>query len=254
MRVQVLAIVAVVEAVHLIGSATVQEAELKALFPITLTYTANQVIPEFEKGTGHKVMITYSTAGAVTTSVRMGVAADVAVTAAPQIDGLQNEGKIVPGSSTILAKVGVGLFVPKGHPKPDISSAEALKASLLSAKSIVYSNPALGGPVGIYMAKLLDQLGIDEQMKPKTRLSQGGEAVHTVAVDGEADFGFNMINEILADARLDLVGPLPPPVQDYTVFAAGLVSLSTQQDAARALIRFLSSPSTIAVMRMRGFE
>jgi molybdate transport system substrate-binding protein len=255
MRVQVLATVAAVGAVHLMVSATAaQAAELKALFPVTLTYTANQVIPEFEKDTGHNVAIIYSTAGMVTTGVRNGVAADVAITAAPQIDSLRNEGKIVPGSSIILAKVGVGVFVSKGHPKPDISSVEALKASLLSAKSIVYSDPAAGGPVGIYIAKLLDQLGIGEQMKPKTRFTQGGEANHTLAVNGEADFGFNMINEILADVRVDLVGPLPPPVQYYTTFGAGLVSHSTQQDAGRALIRFLSSPSTIAVMRMRGFE
>jgi molybdate transport system substrate-binding protein len=254
MRVQVLATVAIVGTLHLIGGATAQGAELKALFPVTLTYTANQVIPEFEKDTGHKVTITYSTAGVVTTSVRTGVAADVAVTAASQIDSLRNEGKIVPGSSTILAKVGVGVFVPKGHPKPDVSSVEALKASLLSAKSIVYTDPTAGGPVGIYVAKLLDQLGIGEQMKPKTRVTQGGEANHTLAVNGDAELGFNMINEILADARVDLAGPLPPPVQNYTVFAAGLISLSTQQEAGRTLIHFLSSPSTVAVMRMRGFE
>jgi molybdate transport system substrate-binding protein len=175
------------------------------------------------------------------------------VTTAPQIDSLQSEGKIVPGSSVILAKVGVGIFVSKGHPKPDVSSVEALKAALLAAKSIVYTDPAAGGPVGIYIAKLLDQLGIGEQMKAKTRLTPGGEANHTAVVDGEADFGFNMINEMRADPRLELVGPLPQAVQYYTAFAAGLVSKSTQQDAGRALIRFLSSPSTIAVMRMRGF-
>jgi molybdate transport system substrate-binding protein len=166
MRVQVLAVVACIGTVHLAGSAPVQGAELKALLPISLTYVANQVIPDFEKDTGHKVTITYSTAGVVTAGVRKGVAADVAVTAAPQINDLQNEGHIVPGSSSIFAKVGVGVFVGKGHPKPDISSVEALKASLLSARSIVYSNPAAGGPVGIYMAKLIDQFGIGERRRP----------------------------------------------------------------------------------------
>jgi molybdate transport system substrate-binding protein len=221
MRIQALSIVACVGVVHLAGGATAQGAELKALLPISLTHVANQVIPDFGKDAGHKVTITYSTAGMVTASVRKGVAADVAVTAAPQINDLQNEGHIVPGSSSVLAKVGVGVFVGKGHSKPDISSVEALKASLLSARSIVYSNPAAG---------------------------------HAPAANGEADFGFNMINEILADARVELVGPLPPSVQNYTVFAVGLVSHSAQQDAGRALIHFLTSPSTIAVMRMRGFE
>lgn len=247
-----LAVVGVL-AVTGIGSGA-RAAEVKALFPGTLRYTANQVIPDFEKTTGHKVTIAYSSAGAVTDNIRKGVAADVAVTAAPQIDDLQKEGKIVSGSGSVLAKVGVGVFVPKGHTKPDVGTIEALKASLLSARSIVYTNPAAGGPVGIYLAKLMDQLGIADQMKPKTKLTPGGEANHTLAVNGDAEFGFNMINEILADNRVDLVGPLPPPIQEYTVFAAGLISLSQQQDAGKALIGFLSSPATRSVMKKLGFE
>jgi molybdate transport system substrate-binding protein len=227
-------------------------AEIKALFPVTLGPTADQVIPQFEKSSGHKVTITYGTAGAVTASVRRGDPTDVAITAAPQIEDLERQGKIV-GGGVILAKVGIGVFVRKGAPRPDISSANALKTSLLAA-TIVYTDPAAGGPVGIYVAKLLDQLGIGTAMKPKTKLTKGGEANQTAVVNGESEIGFNMINEILIDPRVDLVGPLPPPIQDYTTFAAGIIATSTEQGAGRALIGFLSSPDTFAVMRKLGFE
>jgi molybdate transport system substrate-binding protein len=227
-------------------------AEIKALFAETFRPTTAQVIPQFEKSSGHKVTLAFGTAGAVTARIQNGEPADVAVTAAPQIDNLERQGKIV-GDRVILAKVGIGVFVRRGAPKPDISSADALKASLL-AVTIVYTDPAAGGPAGIYVAKLLDQLGIGAAMKPKTKLTRGGEANQNAVVDGEAEIGFNMINEILIDPRVELVGPLPPTVQNYTTFAAGIVGTSTQQDAGRALIGFLSSPEILAVMRKLGFE
>jgi molybdate transport system substrate-binding protein len=227
-------------------------AEIKALFAETFRPTAAQVIPLFEKSSGHNVTIAFGTAGAVTAKVKNGELADVAITAAPQIDDLERQGKIAGGPIT-LAKVGVGVFVRKGAPRPDISTADALKTSLLAA-TIVYTDPAAGGPVGIYVAKLLDRLGIGATMKPKTKLTKGGEANQAAVVDGEAEIGFNMINEILIDPRVDLVGPLPAPIQDYTTFAAGIVATSTQQDAGRALIGFLSSPDTLAVMRKLGFD
>ena len=113
---------------------------------------------------------------------------------------LERQGKIV-GDRVILAKVGIGLFVRRGAPKPNISSADALKSSLL-AVTIVYTDPAAGAPGGIYVAKLLDQLGIGAAMKPKTKLTRGGEANLNAVVDGEAEIGFNMINEILSDPRV----------------------------------------------------
>jgi molybdate transport system substrate-binding protein len=227
-------------------------AEIKALFPVTLRPTAAQVIAQFEKSSGHKVTITFGTAGAVAASVQKGEAADVVITALPQIGDLERQGKIA-GGRVILAKVGVGVFIRKGAPRPDIGSVDALKASLLAA-TIVYTDPSAGGPVGIYVAKLLDRLGIGAAMKPRTKLTRGGDANNDAVANGESEIGFNMINEIMIDPRVDLVGPLPPPIQDYTTFAAGIVAASTQQDAGRALIGFLSSPSVLAVMRRLGFE
>lgn len=229
-------------------------ADLKVFLPVSLQHTADQVVPPFERSAGHKVTITYGTAGAVAAKVRDGEAADVLVSTRAQIDDLQTRGKIAAGSGVGIAKVGVGLLVRKGAPKPDIGSADAFKAAMLAAKAVSYTDPALGGPAGIYVAKLFDRLGIGVEMQKKTKLSGAGAAVSTTVVNGDADIGFIMINEILADARVDYVGPLPPAIQGYTPFAAGRVAGSGQQDAAQAFIAMLSSPDTLAVMQKLGFE
>lgn len=227
-------------------------AELKGLFPGSLKETVAAVVPQFERSSGNKVTVVFSTAGAVATKVRNGEPADLAISSAQQIAELQKQGKVV--TSQGIAKVGVGVLIRKGAPKPDISNVDALKATLLSAKAISYTDPALGGPVGIYVAQLLDQLGIGAAMKSKTKLSGPGAAVGTTVVNGEADLGFIMVNEILADPRVELVGPLPKSVQKYTQFAAGVVATSMQQDVAKALSRYLASSSTLAIMKKLGFE
>jgi molybdate transport system substrate-binding protein len=200
------------------------------------------------------VSIEFGTAGGVATKVRNGEAADVLISTGAQIDSLQKEGKIVAGSKIGIVKVGVGVLVAKGASKPDISSVDRFKAALLGSKGIAYTDPALGGPAGIYVAKLLDQLGIGAEMKAKTKLAGPGAAVSTAVVNGEAEIGFIMVNEIVVDPRVDLVGPLPASIQDYTSFAAGVVSGGGQHDAGRALIGFLSSPPSLAVMKKLGFE
>jgi molybdate transport system substrate-binding protein len=233
--------------------AAANAAEIKALLPLSLNYAAMEVVPSFVQATGHKVMVAYGTAGAVAGKVRNGDAADVLVSSAAQIDDLQKTGKIAAGTIGV-AKVGVGALVRKGAPRPDMSSVESFKAAVLAAKAISYTDPALGGPAGIYMAKLFDQLGVAEQVRPKTKLSGPGDAVSTTVVNGEAEIGFIMINEIIADPRVDFVGPLPQPIQDYTSFKAGLVAGSVQPQAGRALIEALSSPGALSVMTRLGFE
>lgn len=228
--------------------------EITVLFPGSLKHANAQLIPQFEQSSGNKVNAIYSTAGAVAKKVGDGEAADAAVSGAGAMDKLTKEGKLLPGSTTAIIKVGAGAMVRKGGAKPDISTVERLKAALLAAKAISYTDPALGGPVGIYIGKLMDKLGIGPQMKPKTRLSGPGAAVSTTVVNGEADIGFIMVNEILADPRVDFAGPLPQPVQYYTTFTGGVVAASKHQDAARAFVAFLSSPANRAALEKLGFE
>lgn len=236
------------------GSIAVRAAEIKGFFPGSLKHTAEEVLPAYEHSSGNKVTIVYSTAGAAAAKVKNGEPADLVAATAAQTAGLEKDGKVAAGSVVSLAKVGVGLMVRKGAPKPDISTVDKFKAAMLAARAISYTNPALGGPAGIYVGKMLDQLGIGEQMKAKTKLSGAGAAVSTTVVNGEADIGFIMINEIVVDPRVDYAGPLPMPIQFYTTFAVGAVAGSTQQEAGRAAIAVLASPATLAVMKKLGFE
>ena len=151
------------------GSTTARAAEVKLLSASALHPAIDALILDFEKSSGHKVAVAYGTAGAVADRVQKGEAANIVTSSVPMIDRLQAQGKVVAGDRVIIAKVGVGAFVRKGAAKPDISSADAFKRSMLAARSIAYPDPAGGGASGIYVASLLERLGIAVEMKPKTK-------------------------------------------------------------------------------------
>jgi molybdate transport system substrate-binding protein len=228
-------------------------AEIKLLCAGALRTVVPELVLEFEKSSGHKVAVTFGGVGGLTDRLQKGEAADVAIVSGPQIDELQKSGKVVAGSRVDIAKIGVGVFVRKGAAKPDISSADAFKRTMLAAKTIDYTDPATGAADGIYLASLFDRLGIAAEIKPKTRLLRGPELYASVA-SGEVEIGFQQISEILSEPSVDFVGPLPPAIQNITQFAAGIVASSTQAAADTALVKFLSSPASIAAMKARGFE
>lgn len=236
------------------AGSTASAAEIKLLCAVALHPAFDALIPEFEKSSGHKVTVAYGTAGAVADRVQKGEAADIVINAVPMIARLQAQGKVVAGSHAIIAKVGVSVFVRKGAVKPEISSVDAFKRSMLAASSIAYPDPAGGGASGIYVASLLERLGIAVEMKPKTKLFPPTEVLYASVASGEVEIGFNQISEILAQPTVELAGPLPSAIQNYTQFAPGIVSGSSQIDAARALVTFLSSPAAQAVLKDKGFE
>jgi molybdate transport system substrate-binding protein len=238
----------------LTAGTTARAAEMKLLCAVALHPAIDALIPDFEKSSGHKVVVAYGTAGAVADRVQKGEAADVVISSVPMIDRLQAQGKAVAGDRVIIAKVGVGAFVRKGAAKPDISSADAFKRSMLAARSIAYPDPAGGGASGIYVASLLERLGIAGDMKPKTRLLPPTQVLYASVASGEVEIGFNQISEILAQPTVELAGPLPPAIQNYTQFAPAIVTGTSQTDAGRALIAFLSSPAAQAVLKTKGFE
>jgi molybdate transport system substrate-binding protein len=229
-------------------------AEIKVLSAVALHPAIDALIPDFEKSSGYKVTVAYGTAGGVADRVQKGEAADVVISAVPRIDKLQAEGKVVTESRVTFAKVGVGAFVRKGAAKPDISSADAFKRSMLAARSIAYPDPAGGGASGIYVASLLERLGIAGEMKPKTKLLPPTEVLYGSVASGDVEIGFNQISEILAQPTVELAGPLPSAIQNYTQFAPGIVTGSSQADAGRALVKFLSSPAAQIVLKAKGFE
>jgi molybdate transport system substrate-binding protein len=235
------------------AGSTARAAEIKLLCASALHPVIDALIPDFEKFSGHKVTVAYGTAGAVADRVQKGEAADIVISSVSMIDRLQAQGKVAAGSRVIIAKVGVGAFVRKGAVKPDLRSADAFKRSMLAARSIAYPDPAGGGASGIYVAGLLERLGIAAEMKSKTKLSTLGTLYASVA-GGEVEIGFNQVSEILAQPTVELAGPLPPEIQNYTQFLPGIVTGSSQADAGGALVTFLYSPAAQTVLTAKAFE
>jgi molybdate transport system substrate-binding protein len=229
-------------------------ADIKLLSANALEAVMPGLLAQFEKSSGHKVTSEYRTAGAVADRVQKGEAVDVVIATGSQIAALQTQSKIIQNSRTDLVKVGIGVFVRRGASKPDISSADAFKRSLMATKFIAYIDPTSGGASGIYMAGLIERLGIAPEMKPKTKLALPGGRLYEMVARGEAEIGFTQISEVLVEQSVEFIGPLPAAIQNYTSFAAGIVTSSKQADAGKALIGFLSSPSAIGVMTANGFE
>ena len=228
-------------------------AEIKVLTAGAFKQVVLALVPDFEKQTGHKVTVENETVGALTKRIEGGEGFDLAVLTPGAVDNLTGKGKFAAGSRTNLARVGVGVVVKDGTPKPDISSVDAFKKSLLAAKSVAYIDPAAGGSSGIYVSGLLDKLGIGAEVKAKAKLIHGGAVAEHIA-NGEAEIGIHQISEILPVKGIVLVGPLPAEIQNYTVYAAGLGANAKEADAAKALLKALSGPAAAEVLKAKGME
>jgi molybdate transport system substrate-binding protein len=228
-------------------------AEIKVLTAGAMKSVVLALQPGFEAASGHKLVIDNDTAGGLLKRIEAGEAFDMAIITPGAIDTLIKNGKIVDGSRTAVAKVGVGVAVKEGAPKPDLSSVEAFKRALLAAATVAYIDPASGGSSGIYVAGLLKKLGIAEEIKPKERLQAGGYVAEKVA-RGEAEIAIHQISEILPVKGVTLAGPLPEEIQNYTVYAAGLSAAARDAKAGQAWIDYLKGPATSAVIEGRGMS
>ena len=228
-------------------------AEIKVLTAGAFKQVLLALVPDFEKTTGHKVTVENDTVGALSKRIEGGEAFDLAVLTPAAVNELSVKGKFVAGSRQGLARVGVGVVVKEGAPKPDIGSVEAFKQALRAAKSVAYIDPAAGGSSGIYVAGLLDKLGLAAEVKPKAKLIHGGAVAEHIA-RGEAELGIHQISEILPVKGITLVGPLPAEIQNYTVYAAGLGANGKETEAARALLKTLSGSAAAAVLKAKGME
>jgi molybdate transport system substrate-binding protein len=232
---------------------TATAAEIKVLTTGAFKQVVVALVPEFEKATGHKVVIDNGTVGQLQRRVDGGEAFDVLVLSPRGIEDYIKSGKIAAGSNARLAKVGVGVMVKDGAPKPDVSSVEAFKQALLKARTVGYIDPASGGSSGIYVSGLLDKLGIADQVKPKAKLKQGGH-VSDLVKSGEAELGIHQISEIVSEQGVTLVGPLPAEIQNYTVYVVGLSTAAKDPEAAKAFIKVLTGPSAAGVLKSKGME
>jgi molybdate transport system substrate-binding protein len=226
-------------------------AEIKVLTAGAYKQVVLALQPAFEKQTGHKLIVDNGTVGQLVKRIDAGEAFDVVVVSPGAIDDLAKKGKVAAGSRVVLARVGVGVMVKEGAPRPDVSTVDAFKKSLLAAKSVAYIDPASGGSSGIYLAGLFAKLGIADQLKPKAKLINGGYVAEHIA-KGEAEIGIHQISEILPVKGVTLVGPLPAEIQNYTTYAAGVDAASKASEPANALIKVLSGPAAEPVLKSRG--
>jgi len=221
------------------------------LFASTAVQTVlDEVLAQHERASGDKVAVTIASSATILAKLKAGETPDLVILTKEGIDELIKQGKVVADSRAEIASAGLGIAVKRGAPKPDISSLEALKKTLLATKSVAYTAT---GASGLYFAKLLERLGIAEAMKPKSNVLKSGLAGDVVA-RGESEIGVQMISEILAAPGAELVGPLPPEVQSTMVFTSGTLTASARGAEAQALVKFLATPAVGAVFKAKGLD
>ena len=233
---------------------TASAGEMKALITIGMQSVIEELGPKFEKASGHKLNMTFGIGPVLAKRVQDGEAADFLILPRAGVDGLIASGKVASGSGTVLARNFVAIAVRKGEPKPDISTPDALRRTLLAIKAISYSNPADGGPTGIHFAKVLERLGIAEDMKAKAKFPPAGGFVGKLLVSGEVDIAVQQLSELMSVSGTEVVGPLPGDLQSVTVYMTAIPISSKEPDAAKALVSFLRSPEALAVMKAKGVE
>jgi molybdate transport system substrate-binding protein len=209
-----------------------------------------ELVPQFEQASGHKVATVFTGTLDANKRLAAGESYDLLIMSAPSIDEHIKGGKVAAGSRVDLAKSGVGVAVKAGAPKPDISTTEALKKTLLAAKSIGYST----GPSGVYMIGLFQRLSVADEVKPKLKQTPTGVFVGSIIASGEAEIGFQQVSELSHFAGIDYIGPLPADIQQFTMFASGIMARAKEADAAKALVKFLTSPDAAPAFKKRGME
>ena len=227
-----------------------EAAEVKVLCAAAMRSVMNELGPGFERATGHKLMIQFDVVGALKRQIDAGERFDVAILTTPLIDEVVKNGKIAAGTRADVARSGLGVIVRTGAPKPDISSADAFKRTLLNAKSISYAKE---GATGIYLESLFERLGITEQMKPKTKFPPTGRGADLVA-QGETELMLMAISTFEPVPGAELLGPLPPELQSYIGYSAGVGTAAKEAEVGKALINFLKAPAAVPVLKAKGME
>jgi len=229
---------------------TAQAADITVLATPGVKEAYLAIVPQFEKASGNKVATTWAGTADVMKRMSAGEVFDAVILASNSLEELIDTGKLMAGSRADVARSLVGVAVRAGAPKPDISSPEALKKTLLAAKSIGIST----GPSGVYLTGLFDKMGILAELKPKFRTPPSGAPIGELVAKGEAELGFQQVSELIHYPGIQYIGPLPAAVQQTTVFAGGVHSGAREPDAARDFLKFLSAPEHAAVLQKHGLD
>jgi molybdate transport system substrate-binding protein len=233
-------------------SASAQTSEITLIAPGGIRAAIEQLIPGFERKTGHKVKATFGSGLGTKKQVASGEAFDVPIVQPPYPEVIAS-GNVVANSATPLATIAVGVAVRKGAAKPDISTPEAVKRMLLAAKSVSYPNAAGGAAAGVSFDETLKKLGIAEQMQPKLKRAQGGAGAMTMVAKGEAEIGLTFLSE-MEDPGVEAVGPLPKQISPPTSLVGFISAHAKDPTAARALLDYLSSKDAAAVYKAQRMQ
>lgn len=232
------------------GAGAGRAAEITVLTSMGVVSAVRDLAPAFERAGGHKVIVQFEVGPAFMQKINANAPADLVTHYPESIDDLIQKGKVVAGTRTNFARGGIGVVVQAGAPKPDISTPDAFKRAMLAAKSIAYSRT---GASGVYMAKLMARLGIADAIKDRTKLIDGMPVANVVA-KGDVEIGMQQINTLLDVAGTDYVGPLPGDLQGYVPFAAGLLVMAKEPEAAKAMLRFIVTPEAVPLIKKSGME
>jgi molybdate transport system substrate-binding protein len=230
--------------------------DLKILSTTAMKTVFEELAPAFERATGNRLVITLGPSLRLEKQLGEGEACDMAIVSASGARELVASGRFVSGSAVEIAKSSIGLAVAKGASKPDISTVDGFKRAMLAAKSIACSKPVGGGQSGVHLAKVFVDLGIAEAIAPKSKYGAGGAAglAGLVVLRGEAEIGIQQMAELMAVEGIDIVGPLPAPIQMVTPFVAGIPANASHAEAGRAAIAFLTTPDARRVLKAKGLE
>ena len=244
------AIIAV--AALLIATATAGAAEIKALITTAMHAAIVELVPPFERANGHKVTVSYDPSGGLAQRLRNGEFTDIILIASTELDKLISEKKVE--DRTDVSRTGIGLAVKKGAPHPDVSTPDALKKTLLTAKSIGQSSIESGGITAVHVQRVLSILGIREEVSPRLKFAKGGPngRVSVLVATGEAEIGLQQVSELMSNPDVEVIGLLPDKLQQITINSAGITTAAKEPDVARALIKHLTTPAALAIYKAKG--
>src|SRR5471032_932432 len=232
-------------------------ADIKVLASGAVKGVLTELLPAYEKSSGDRVTVLYGPGGALTKRLAGGDTADVMIVGSAETEGLIAQGKIVPGSGVPIAGITIGVAIKKGAPRPDISTVEAFKRTLLAAKAIGYRDPATGSTSGAHTARVIEKLGLTKELQAKTRLDNSDgehpELVFQALVTGETELQFGQLTEIVMADGVEVLGPLPAELQKVTLLTASVPTTVKAAEAAKAFIAFLD-PVATARLKAHGFE
>jgi len=230
-----------------LGAAPATAAEITALVSNAFKTSFPDFSPSFEKATEHRLKVVFGSTDPLKVRIEKGEVVDLAILGDGAINDLIKQGKLVAASRVVVARSGLGVAVRKGAPKPDLSTADAFKRTVVNAKSIGFNERGL---TGIYLWSLFDKLGLTAVVKAKFKDGSGA----TMAGTGQTEIGLTQASEIALVPEAELAGRLPAEIQHFTVFPAAISASAREPDAARSLLKFLASPEALKVMREKGLE